>query len=250
MVSNIKDMRSAYMIKEKVINNPKLLGVRVAKYLRVSRRCPNSKFQIRTKLLHRSRSITIPWAWPNRPPVERALREHEASTQRAWSKHSESNQTASYPRSLKYFVLFNLIPSFHMVYVKKVISLFCDHKEIRNSLIGVGVKCFVLTQVGGGLGCQRLINDTRWLVTMTDKASLSRYSNAACPAWTCIYFKFTLLNFRSLNKLYQTCSVFIILYTYLGETKTSDILKENPSSSYKSLRSSEQGRQGTWQGWQ
>ena len=48
-----------------------------------------------------------------------------------------------------------------MVYVKKVISLFCDHKEIRNSLIGVGVKCFVLTQVGGGLGCQRLINDTR-----------------------------------------------------------------------------------------
>ena len=33
------------MIKEKVINNPKLLGVRVAKYLRVSRRCPNSKFQ-------------------------------------------------------------------------------------------------------------------------------------------------------------------------------------------------------------
>ncbi len=33
------------MIK-KGINNPKLLGVREAKYLRVSRRCPNSKFPI------------------------------------------------------------------------------------------------------------------------------------------------------------------------------------------------------------
>ena len=29
------------MIKEKVINNPKLLGVGMAQYLRVSRRCPN-----------------------------------------------------------------------------------------------------------------------------------------------------------------------------------------------------------------
>ena len=44
MDSKIKDMRKSYMIKEKFINNQKLLGVRVAKYLRVSRRCPNSKF--------------------------------------------------------------------------------------------------------------------------------------------------------------------------------------------------------------
>ena len=28
------------MIKEKIINNPNLLGVGVAQYLRVSRRCP------------------------------------------------------------------------------------------------------------------------------------------------------------------------------------------------------------------
>ena len=38
------------MIKEKVINNPKLLEVGAIKYLRVSRRCPNSKFQIGTKI--------------------------------------------------------------------------------------------------------------------------------------------------------------------------------------------------------
>ena len=42
------------MIKEKIINNPKILGVGVAKYLWVSRRCPNSKFHIGTK---------IPYSW-------------------------------------------------------------------------------------------------------------------------------------------------------------------------------------------
>ena len=38
------------MIREKIINNPKLLGVGSTQYLRVSRRCPNSKFQIGTKI--------------------------------------------------------------------------------------------------------------------------------------------------------------------------------------------------------
>ena len=46
------------------------------------------------------------------------------------------------------FRLVTFIPS-HMVHVKtrKFISLFCDHKERRNSLIEVRVKCLVLSQV-------------------------------------------------------------------------------------------------------
>ena len=43
------------MIKEKVINNPNLLGVGVAQYLRVSRRCPtwdqNSIFFLEVDLI-------------------------------------------------------------------------------------------------------------------------------------------------------------------------------------------------------
>ena len=35
------------MIQEKVINNLQLLGVGVAKYFRVSMRCPKSRFPIR-----------------------------------------------------------------------------------------------------------------------------------------------------------------------------------------------------------
>ena len=97
MVSNIKDMRSAYMIKEKVINNPKLLGVRVAKYLRVSRRCPNSKFQIRRlgpncyievdPLPFLGLDLIDPRSSEHSESMKQALKEHEASTQRAIRLH-------------------------------------------------------------------------------------------------------------------------------------------------------------------
>ncbi len=52
------------MIKEKVINNPKLFGVGAIKYLRESRRCPNSNFKLGPKshILLKIRSNTIPWA--------------------------------------------------------------------------------------------------------------------------------------------------------------------------------------------
>ena len=38
--SKIKYMRQSIMIKEKVINNPNLLGMGVSQYLMVPRRCP------------------------------------------------------------------------------------------------------------------------------------------------------------------------------------------------------------------
>ena len=127
---------------------------------------------------------------------------------------------------------------------REFISLFCDHKEIRNSLIGVGVKCFVLSQAGGGagLGCQRLINDTRWLVTIQDKASLSRYSNAACPAWTCdlfsIYFnQFKISEKKKFYPAYYVCQIFTIAMFVKTQLNTPRKSRGNQKSRFLKSKS-------------